>query len=898
MKMNASRYLCLAVFPALMAGAPAVSADVCNIKVVTDANPDYSDIGSLIYSATSNWQTDKDKVWAMFYWNHIARRQTSPMQVHGTAHTDPIRQFNDFGYTMCSTISGINCGLFGAMGYNIRYWDISLHTVMDVEYDGKYHMIDNSLSALYTLCDGKTLAAVPDIGAEIACEASGGKAEPGHIAKYHCLYSTSPNGCLTGADTIRSVAEEYRCFNPNGLKYRHYFSDWELGHRYILNLREGEAYARYYRRMDADSSGKVKQTEKSDYSADPAYYVPNGSTGKDPEAANPRYAIRGNGIRTYRPLLKPADWMRSVYSSDNITAAEAGLRPLTAGQPGEAVFRVEGGNIICSMVINATIARKGADDAAAMTVSTDNGLHWREVYRSGKTGEERAEVKLQDEVNGSYDVLVKVSLTASANAADVTLGDISFKTITMLNSKTQPRLRLGKNTVYVGAGEPTQSIVIWPDLQADAYKSLIVDEKNVKAMKKHMGYQAVLRPDKPGEPAYVTYRIDAPGDLTRLTYGGRLFNRDPKGYVEFLYSLDAGTNWVSGYKFTDSSPPWDVIHFVKTDIPAGHRSVLVRYMMVAGHAEENGTMIGLYSARMEANYRPADATFKPMDVVFTWKERQQDYSTVTRRHAQRIEKVPFTYDINVGGADHPIVDSLEVGLAGAGGAVAYGYGDGKDNADAKKFTDRWVTCGKVLSVGKPYAVSVPSMSNWGAGDPEGKKLTDNVVGPNYAGGTAYGWGPLYDKTTRPEIVVDLGQSEKCGAFRIHVGGFPWWDGLKGQVKDKVEVLVSTDNKEFTSVGQFNFNLRWKDLAANFMWPDDEGLAAYNYELVAERPVDARYVKFLLTPARLMGVSEVQVLESITYEPFDLKIALPDGKDRGDLTSYLPQHTRSQPFKRK
>jgi len=24
-------------------------ADVCNLKVVTDANPDYSDIGSLIY---------------------------------------------------------------------------------------------------------------------------------------------------------------------------------------------------------------------------------------------------------------------------------------------------------------------------------------------------------------------------------------------------------------------------------------------------------------------------------------------------------------------------------------------------------------------------------------------------------------------------------------------------------------------------------------------------------------------------------------------------------------------------------------------------------------------------------------------------------------------------------
>ena len=39
----------------------AASGQVCNIKVVTDANPDYSDIGSLIHSATSNWGTPEEK---------------------------------------------------------------------------------------------------------------------------------------------------------------------------------------------------------------------------------------------------------------------------------------------------------------------------------------------------------------------------------------------------------------------------------------------------------------------------------------------------------------------------------------------------------------------------------------------------------------------------------------------------------------------------------------------------------------------------------------------------------------------------------------------------------------------------------------------------------------------
>lgn len=141
-------------------------AEVCNIKVVTDANPDYSDVGSMIHSITSNWTGTQDKCWAMWYFNHVARRQTAPMIVHGQELTDPVRQFNDYGYAMCSTIAGTNCAIWGAMGLNVKFWDISLHTVPEVEYDGRYHMYDNSLSAIYTLCDGKTIAGVEDIGAE------------------------------------------------------------------------------------------------------------------------------------------------------------------------------------------------------------------------------------------------------------------------------------------------------------------------------------------------------------------------------------------------------------------------------------------------------------------------------------------------------------------------------------------------------------------------------------------------------------------------------------------------------------------------------------------------------------------------------------------------------------
>src|SRR3954468_11670747 len=357
---------------------------VYNLKIVTDASPDYSDMESMVRSITANWNTPEEKCWAMFYWNHIARRQTSPMMLHGMALTDPIRQFNDYGYTMCSTISGINCSIWDAMGLKAKYWDISNHTVPEVEYGGQWHMYDNSMSAIYTLCDGKTIAGVADIGKSGACAASGGKAEPGHVAKYHCLMGTSAGGFLSGADTIRGLDEEYRCFNPNGLKYRSYFYDWDRGHRYILNMRDSETYTRHYH-----SLGKSRE-----------FYVPNG--GKDPEGANTRYQIRGNGVRVFKPVLQKDAFQRTAYSSSNISAlSDGGVAPEQAGKSGEIIFKVDGASVITALNISGKVFRESARDSARISISPVNGLSWKEVWHSDQAGEQPIDVRLIDEVNGS-----------------------------------------------------------------------------------------------------------------------------------------------------------------------------------------------------------------------------------------------------------------------------------------------------------------------------------------------------------------------------------------------------------------------------------------------------------------------------------------------------------------
>jgi len=262
-------------------------------------------------------------------------------------------------------------------------------------------------------------------------------------------------------------------------------------------------------------------------------------------------------------------------------------------------------------------------------------------------------------------------------------------------------------------------------------------------------------------------------------------------------------------------------------------------------------------------------------VTFNWSERQADYSLIDRNHTEQITKLPYRYTIDVGGAGHPVVNWFRVTTTNVN-AVS-GYSDGID-VGGEKFISKWVTYGTNLARLKPYTVSVPSDTQWGAGDPEGAKLTDGIVGPPYPGGVAPGSSLLWNKGQHPEITVDLGKPQSCGAFRIQLGaGWPWWDALKGQFKDKVEVLTSNDGQNYKSHGFFDLNLRWKDLPANHIWPDEEVIAAHNFELIPRQPVQARYVRYKVTPERSLTVSEVEVLDFIRYEPFDLRIALPDEK---------------------
>jgi len=851
------------------------AAQVYNVKIITDARPDYSDMESMVRSITAKWPTLREKCWALYYWNHFARRQTTPMVLHGYELTDPVRQFNDYGFTQCSTIAGINCGIWNYMGCKCRFWDISSHTVPEVEYEGRYHMFDDSMSNVCTLCDGKTIAGVMDIWDEVGCEASGGMKQRGHRALYHSLYATSPNGYLQGSDDIRSLAGWGGCFRNRNQPKGFYNQEW--GHRYILNLLPNAVYTRTYAR--SDGGDKPVPEDRKQYKNDANAFVSNPEVkdfGGDGESPNPRFRIRGVGRWDFHPDLSARKFPRQIVSRRNIQAVDGGLAPAQAGGPAEAVFKLNSANATASLVIAADFLLRNDSSRAKLSVSTDNGRTWKDVWAS-RPGHASARLKLRDEVNGLYEMLVRAELFAESQPGDALLKDLRLTALTEFNTKTNPALNWGRNTVYVGAGEASESIVYWPDLRGDQWKPYASASDNMATGANEYGVGNMF-PAQGDRDGYVVFRMDAPGDISRVTYGGRFAVLNAKSRVELRHSFDEGRTWTTDWTLAHEAP--DVVRQQTCDkVPPGTRSVLYKYL--ASRDASKRPSASIYSVRMEADYAPAaKPTGEPIWITFAWKERREDYTLVSCSHTQIVDKLPFKYVIDVGGADHPVMDSLTVSLAGGGAAAlantpppSFGYSDGRD-ISAARWTPAWVTVGKNLALGKPYAFSVPPVAAWSAKLVPATCLTDGLIGSLTENGGGIGW----TDNLNPEIVVDLGQVQTCGAFRAAITcGWPWWDALKGEVKDKIEVLTSIDGKQYASQGHFRMNMRFKDVPANVMLPDDEGARGFIAERVLPKGVQARYVKFKVTSPRTMQLMELQVFDWIKYEPFDLRLSLPEEK---------------------
>src|SRR6185503_7681389 len=138
------------------------------------------------------------------------------------------------------------------------------------------------------------------------------------------------------------------------------------------------------------------------------FFVPN--NGKDPEAANTRYHLRGNGVWKWKPELT-AGFDSVAHSVSNLVPLNGGgVTASRASEPAEIVFKIDGANVITALKVRGKTGRSGNLDSMRLAVSTVNGLAWKEIWQSDLAGNPPFDLTLTNQVNGAYEVLVKVSL--------------------------------------------------------------------------------------------------------------------------------------------------------------------------------------------------------------------------------------------------------------------------------------------------------------------------------------------------------------------------------------------------------------------------------------------------------------------------------------------------------
>jgi hypothetical protein len=866
-------------------------ASVYNLHLVTDNVPDYTDLASMVQSATGNRQTPQDKCIAIWRWGRRGRHQMSCAMEDGRYIVDPILHFNSYGAMNCGIISLLNIACWRQLGYQGRYVQLGDHTVSEVSWDdGKtWHLFDSSMSIYCVNHDGQ-VASCEEIKETHACELSGSKSEPGHYYLYHyapaCGTHPGPSGWRCAADqpvafnrTLGEGASSY----TDGYDVDRYCQYAHFGHRYVLNLRPYECYTRYWTPLNRD-----RQSTESD--GDLSYFrpMPNGS---DPDGENGENHIRGNGRWLFEPNLAAGECRSVFYEDRGVTLrsedhAGPNLHPAESAAAAWVIFKIYAANVITSMRIDGAGLRRTSDDSLSISVSRDAGLHWCPVWSCEGTGPQTAHLTLHDEVAGVTQSLIKVEMRAAQDKSRVGLDSLRVVTVTQLDRLTLPTLTLGANEVLLRADEQAETTELWPVLHAGAYRQTAFAEDSVFTDKQPDGmYKATLGAGVDGKECSVTWRLTVPTDITSATYGVISTNRSPQSWVSLRRSWD-GSSFEQFHMNNDGDFPFDeqVLQSFR-DVPAGTRQAYFRGVFFCKDGAATYNMPGIQDLLMRVCHKPRDTTWQPVEVTYNWTEHRQE-GDVVRSHTELVRSLPHRYTINVAGRRDPTMHWVRMSLQGYGGSARrYGYSDGIDVGLGWERTKVMYHWGKELAQGKPYTASRSSSSQSGNPDSDGRELTNGlVIAPtdymrdkSVQAATAF-----WDAGEPVSVIIDLGDQARIAGVRASTHQPDAHFCHPGSI----EAAVSEDGRQWQTGGTIRHDDLWNPPGDYEPWEHDDspayadlpacGRLAYSFPLIFVKPLRGRYVRFICTPldGKGMGLSELQVFEQIEVSPWPADIQLP------------------------
>ncbi|KPJ55660.1 MAG: hypothetical protein AMS16_03885 [Planctomycetes bacterium DG_58] len=633
------------------AGAAGPVGVVSNVKVLSDKVEDMSNLEAWKKTYIKEGMTNEEK--ALAIWKTVVkyRHQTSPpnewLQLAGNVH-DFMKTVHVYGYGMCCCASANIEQLGRYIGFGARGRIISGHSVPELYYDGKWHLLDASLINYFKSPDG-SIASVEELITAVTtfrkenrdtCESNatlrkfardwGWKKGPPLLASTEFYSKDGPN--FAGTHGWIATMSEYDCKRNQVYEY-----GYSQGYRPNVQLRPGERLTRNWFNKGLHvnmKDGKGPDILKT--------YRGMGYWGKLGLGRLTPGRV-GNGIHEYAVPVGDASLRLSALSYENLAAQDGKLRVAAANQPGVLVIRMPSSYVYLSGEINLKAA-VGPGGDVVVSFSDNNGLDWKEVAKIEQSGDQK--IDLTSQCFRHYDYRLKFEMKGAGTGLDA----LNIRHDVQHSQLPLPGLRAGRNTITFSSGPQEGTVTIEgnmdPEGKAKGRQVLITDFHPVL---ENMQPKTLRVQEYNRTGGSATFTLESPGDMTRIRMGAHWRARDQREGWIMQVSFDDGQTWQETGHMGGNAGCCTYVTY--DEVPKETRKALIRYKTTRMR-----NTLCLFDLRVDADYTEPNGGFRPVKVTYVWTEDGEE-----KRDVRVAKKPNETYTITC--AKEPLMKSLIVELA-------------------------------------------------------------------------------------------------------------------------------------------------------------------------------------------------------------------------------------------
>jgi len=133
--------------------------DVINPWLSNGRN-DFRNLKEMVAGALRPGMTDREKAIALW---HLQTTHRFHATTNDAEANDPVKVINVYGYSTCGDDSICMAGLWKTAGFKVRPARVVGHCISQVNFDGRWNLLDGDMGPFYLLRDNKTIASEQDI---------------------------------------------------------------------------------------------------------------------------------------------------------------------------------------------------------------------------------------------------------------------------------------------------------------------------------------------------------------------------------------------------------------------------------------------------------------------------------------------------------------------------------------------------------------------------------------------------------------------------------------------------------------------------------------------------------------------------------------------------------------